>query len=111
MTSEFRQISQTVVVEPGRTYLFEAFYKQELTGAGALRWEILDASENNVLATTDVGANAAGWQPLRAKFTVPQSSDAVIIRLALVNCISSVCPMSGKIWFDDISLAAQQNRQ
>lgn len=107
LTSEFRQISQTVVVEPGRTYSFEAFYKQELTGAGAVRWEILDAADGKLLAETENAANTAGWEPLKAKFTGPQNSDAVIVRLALVNCVSSVCPMSGKVWFDDISLKAQ----
>ena len=107
LTSEFRQISQTVVVERGRTYSFEAFYKQELNGAGALRWEILDAADNKPLAVTDNAANTAGWLPLRARFTVPQGSDAVVVRLAMVNCVSSVCPMSGKVWFDDISLKAQ----
>ena len=107
MTSEFRQISQTVVVEPGRKYSFEAFYKQELNGAGALRWEIIDATDNKPLAATDNAINTTGWEPLTTKFTVPQSSNAVIVKLALMNCVSSVCPMSGKVWFDDISLKTQ----
>ena len=107
MTSEFRQISQTVVVEPGRKYSFEAFYKQELNGAGALRWEIIDATDNKPLAATDNAINTTGWEPLTTKFTVPQSSNAVIVKLALMNCVSSVCPMSVKVWFDDISLKTQ----
>jgi len=107
LTSEFRQISQTVIVEPGRPYSFEAFYKQELNGAGAVRWEILDAADGKQLAVTENAANTTGWEPLKTKFTVPQNSDAVVVRLALVNCVSSVCPMSGKIWFDDVSLKAQ----
>ena len=107
LSSEFRQISQTVVVEPGKAYTFEAFYKQELNGAGALRWEISDSAGKQILAATENATNTTGWQPLTAKFTVPQGADAVVIRLAMMNCISSVCPMSGKIWFDDISLTAQ----
>ena len=107
LSSDFRQISQTVVVEPGRTYTFEAFYKQELNGAGALRWEISDATGKQLLAATENAVNTTGWEPLTAKFTVPQGADAVVIRLAMMNCVSSVCPMSGKIWFDDIGLAAQ----
>jgi len=107
LSSEFRQISQTVVVEPGKTYTFEAFYKQELTGAGALRWEISDSAGKQILAATENATNTTGWQPLTAKFTVPQGADAVVIKLAMMNCVSSVCPMSGKIWFDDISLTAR----
>jgi hypothetical protein len=107
LSSEFPQVSQTVVVEPGRSYLFEAFYKEDMNGSGAMRWEILDAVDNKVLVTTDPTANTTNWQPMQAKFTVPQNSEAVIVRLALVNCVSEVCPMSGKVWFDDLSLKAQ----
>jgi Tfp pilus assembly protein PilF len=106
LASEFRQVSQTVVAEPGRSYIFEAFYKEDLNGSGAMRWEILDAVDGKVLAATDPTANTPEWQRMQVKFMVPQTSDAVIVRLALVNCASEVCPMSGKVWFDDLNLKA-----
>jgi tetratricopeptide (TPR) repeat protein len=102
--ADFRQISQLVVVEAGKKYEFSLFYKSDLKTSATLRWEIVNASDGQILtATAPVAANSE-WARLDAQFTAPQNSDAVIIRLARVACGSTICPISGSVWFDDFAL-------
>ncbi|HSK74154.1 MAG TPA: tetratricopeptide repeat protein [Pyrinomonadaceae bacterium] len=100
----FRPVSQTVVVESGRTYEFEAFYKSELKTSTTLKWEIADAADGKILASTEPIAENSGWSNLRTKFSVPENTQAVVIRLARIGCISAICPISGKVWFDDLAI-------
>lgn len=100
----FRQITQTVAVEANRAYEFSVFYKADLKAFGTLRWEIADASDGKVLAATENVAAATDWTNLKAKFTTPETAEAVVIRLARAGCTSAVCPITGKIWFDDFDL-------
>lgn len=102
---DFRQISQTVVVEPNQKYVFSSFYKSNLKTAATLKWEIVDAGGSGAVlaATAAVAAAAADWTELTASFTVPEKTEAVIVRLAREPCKSIVCPISGNVWFDDLS--------
>ena len=83
---DFRAISNTVVVESGKNYEFEAFYKSNLKTSATLRWEIVDASDTKVLATTEAVAANADWTGLTASFTVPETTQAITIRLARDVC-------------------------
>lgn len=100
----FRAISQTVAVEPGKNYEFETFYKSELKTSSTVRWEIADAADGKILASTEAISANADWTALRTKFSVSAPTEAVSIRLARANCSSQICPISGKVWFDDFSL-------
>lgn len=101
---ELRTIQQTVVVESGRNYKLEGFYRSELKTLGTLKWEIADASDGKILATTNDVSASADWSPLSAEFTVPAATQAITIRLANLTCKQAICPVSGKVWFDDFSL-------
>lgn len=101
---EFRQISQTVAVESGKSYELTAFYKSDLKTAATVRWEIADASGGQILAATEPVAENADWSGLKADFEVPENTQAVVIRLARFDCKSAICPISGKVWFDDFML-------
>jgi tetratricopeptide (TPR) repeat protein len=104
---DYRQVSQTVLVEPGRSYTFSAYYKTEMKSAAALRWEISAAGGGDLLGATPPTAMSADWRPLAAAFMAPASSEAVTIKLVLANCTSAICPMTGKVWIDDVSIAAK----
>lgn len=104
---QMRTISQIVAVEPGINYTFEAFYRSELKAAGKLKWEITDASNGKLLAATAPVIPNTDWAGLTTRFTIPPNSDGVIVRLVLENCGSIICPISGKIWFDDLTIKAQ----
>lgn len=101
---DFREFSQTVAVESGQKYIFETFYKTELKTSATLRWEITDAVGGKVLAATDAVSANADWTNLKTEFTAPSNSEAVIIRLVREQCKSAVCPISGRVWFDDFNL-------
>lgn len=101
---DFRNFSQTVAVEAGKTYSFKGFYKADLKTAATLRWEIVNATDNSIIATTDSIAATADWTNFESSFSVPQNAEAIIIRLARVKCGSTICPISGKVWFDDFSI-------
>ena len=101
---DFREFSQTVAVEPAKKYIFETFYKTELKTSATLRWEITNAADGKVLAATEAVSANADWTSLGTEFTAPDNSEAVIIRLVREQCKSAVCPISGKVWFDDFNL-------
>lgn len=105
-SKDFRQVSQTIAVEPGKSYELELFYRADIKTTAVYKWEIVDASAGKVIASTNAIANTAEWTPLQAKFTVPENTDGVIIRLFRDNCEAANCAVSGNIWFDDFSLKA-----
>ena len=107
-SKDFRQVSQTVTVEPGKSYELELFYRADLKTTAVYKWEIVDASVGKVIASTNAIANTAEWTPLQAKLTVPANTDGVIIRLVRDNCEAANCPVSGNIWFDDFTLEILQ---
>ncbi len=102
---DFRVISQTIVVESGKTYRLESFYKANLKTSATLKWEIVDASDGKILTVTEAVAANADWTKLAAEFTVPENTQAVTIRLARDVCKLTPCAISGKIWFDDFDLS------
>lgn len=105
--ADFRVVSQNVAVEPGANYEFEAFCRTDLKTQATVRWEIADAMDGKVLAKTESIAANTDWFPLKVKFMVPATSDGVIIRLVRAECQSSVCPINGRLWCDDISIRQQ----
>lgn len=101
----FRSISQTVAVEANKKYVFETFYKSNLNTSATFKWEIVDAADNaKILASTEELTANADWTSLKAEFVVPDTTEAVTIRLARAVCGTTLCPISGKLWFDDFSL-------
>ncbi len=104
---DFRSISQTIVVESGKSYGFEAVFKSNLKTSATLRWEIVDVTDGKVLAATEAVAANADWTGLKTDFTVPENTQAITIRLAREMCKTPACPISGKIWFDDFNLASR----
>lgn len=101
---DFRAVSQLAAVEAGKKYVFETFYKAELKTSATLRWEIADASDGKVLATTEAVSANTDWTSLKTEFTTPETAEAVIIRLVRDQCKTTVCGISGRIWFDDFGL-------
>jgi tetratricopeptide (TPR) repeat protein len=103
--SDIRSVAQTVAVEPGKSYSFQGFYRSELKGS--LAWEVVDANDGKNLARTGPVQSSADWAIFQATFTVPEGSDGITIRLVRDGCTSSVCPIAGKVWFDDLLLQTQ----
>jgi len=102
--SGFRAVSQTVAVVPATSYELEIFYRSDIKSAATLKWEVADAATGKAIASTAPMVPTADWTPIKAGFSVPADVDGVIIRLVREGCIGSSCRMSGKIFFDDISI-------
>ncbi len=102
---DFRQISQTVAVESEKKYAFDFFYRSELKTAATLRWEISDAADGKILATVNPISDNADWTNAGAEFATTAATEAIVIRLVREQCrSSSICPIFGKVWFDDFQL-------
>lgn len=106
----FRPVSQTVTVAPEKSYRLSVFLKAELKTSAGLKWEIADAADGKILGSTAAIAGNADWTNAAINFTTARTTEAVIIRLTRENCQSLICPISGKIWFDDFSLTAANNQ-
>jgi len=105
-TNDFRQITETIAVEPGRSYDLSAFFKADVKTSASIQWEIAAGSDGKVLAATDKITPTPDWTRLSAEFTVPENTDGIILRLVKNGCVSA-CPAAGRIWFDDLVLTAK----
>lgn len=102
---EFRPVLQSIAVEPGKKYAFQVFYKSDLKTTATMRWEIADLADGKILAQTPpISAAAADWTNLQTEFVVPANTEAVVVRLARETCKNTLCPISGRAWFDDLSI-------
>lgn len=101
---DFRLIQQHVVVEGGKRYALETFFRSELKTSATVKWEILDAGDDKILAASNALPNNSDWSPLTMEFNTAPTTQAVTIRFARVPCQTSLCPISGKVWFDDFNL-------
>lgn len=99
---EFRAVSQLVVVDAGARYTFDMFYKSDLKTSATVYWEIFDVTSGKVLAQTTPVSAVADWTNLKAEFVAP-NTQTVAVRLARDVCKSTICPISGRVWFDDFS--------
>jgi tetratricopeptide (TPR) repeat protein len=102
---DFRDVSQTIVVEPGKKYSFEMFYKSSLKTSATLKWEFVDASDGKLLAATEAISANADWTSVKTEFNAPENTEAVTLRLARDVCKTGICPISGSILFDDFSIS------
>lgn len=107
---EFRVFAQIVAVEAGGKYAFEVFYKSELKSAATLYWEIAEIGTGKILAQTPPAAAVSNhWTNQKIEFVAAPNTEAVTVRLAREPCKSTLCPISGRVWFDDLSLSEIQN--
>ncbi|MDQ2747371.1 MAG: hypothetical protein M3T96_08940 [Acidobacteriota bacterium] len=101
---DFRQVSQIAAVEANKKYTLGYFYKSDLKTAATLAWEVDDAADGKVLAVGAPISSVADWTNANAEFTAAATTEAVIIRLVREKCPSIICPILGKVWFDDFQL-------
>lgn len=107
-TADFRQVSQTVAVEPGARYKFEVFYISALKTASRLKFEIVDPATGQSFATTNEMVPGNQWSSLTAEFTIPGDVDGIKIRLLRDGCNGPACPVTGTLGLDDISITRLQ---
>jgi tetratricopeptide (TPR) repeat protein len=101
------RVSQAIVVEPDTQYHFECYARTDdlISGSPPLI-SIISAADNLVLVSSPplpTGTN--DWQRIALDFKTKPNSDGVIVKLARQSCgEDSVCPIFGKVWYDDFNL-------
>ena len=101
-------VSQLIIVAPGARYrLRYSVRTEDLKSVSTLITEIVDAGAEpgRVLATAEPLANGTSdWQTVALDFNVPAHTEAITVRLNRVLCPDQVCPLFGKVWYDDFDL-------
>lgn len=110
---DFRNVWQTVAVEPSTRYRLTYFVRtDDLKSAATLATFISDAaSETTALGqSAPVPAGTNDWQQAAVDFTTGAQTEAVVVRLVRAGCPDESCPIYGKIWYDDFDLQRSGGR-
>jgi hypothetical protein len=102
-----RQLSQIIGIEPNKKYLFEGFYHSDVKTASPLLWQVADADGGAIIAEVPVADPSSDWKRFSVRFDAPAHSDGIAVRLVRAACSSTICPINGNLWLDDLSLTAQ----
>jgi tetratricopeptide (TPR) repeat protein len=98
-------LSQTVLVEPTKTYRvsFSVRTKDLVTG-GPPMFTVNDATNNQLLGKSENFPSTASWLTQSFEFTALATTEAAVIRLQRNNCDPSPCPIFGVVWLDEIEI-------
>jgi hypothetical protein len=110
---DFRNVWQFVAVQPATRYRLSYFVRaSELTSAATLVTTVSDAATDSVaLAVSEpVAVGTYDWRQMSVDFTTGAKTEAVVMRLVRVGCITEACPIFGKIWYDDFDLQRADGR-
>jgi hypothetical protein len=104
---DFRNVAQTLAVEPGSHYRLNFFVKtDEFKSAATLQAMVSEPGAPDVplagSAPAPQGTN--DWQQFSFEFTTGPKTEAVLVRIVRFPCAEGVCPIYGKIWYDDFNL-------
>ena len=101
---DFRNVVQVVAVEPGARYRLSYFYKTDELRSTATLAVTVSEGETQLAASAPAPQGTQDWQPASFEFTAGPKTEAVLVRLVRVPCAEGVCPIYGKIWYDDFNL-------
>ncbi|MFL6256029.1 MAG: carbohydrate binding domain-containing protein [Pyrinomonadaceae bacterium] len=104
---DFRNVSQTLAVEPGARYRLSFFVKtDDLRSTATLSVLISEpaAPETLLAGSVPVPQGTQDWQQVAFEFTAGPKTEAVLVRVVRVPCAEGVCPIYGKIWYDDFNI-------
>jgi Flp pilus assembly protein TadD len=111
---DFRNVAQVVVVEPGARYRLSHFVKtEELRSTATLAVMVSEPAspEATVAASAPLPQGTQDWQRVSFEFTAGPKTEAVLVRVVRVPCAEGVCPIYGKIWYDDFNLERAGGRE
>jgi hypothetical protein len=103
---DFRNVSQLVAVEPGARYRLSFWLKTDGLKSAAMPLVLVtEAGTDAPLASSpSAPTGTADWQQVSVEFAAGQRTEALVVRLARAACPDGVCPIFGKIWYDDFNL-------
>ena len=105
--ADFRNVSQAVAVEPSARYRLTYFIKtEELRSVASISAAVSDAAAPDapLASSPPAPTGTHDWQQVSVEFATGPKTEAVLIRLTRAACPDVVCPIYGKIWYDDFNL-------
>jgi hypothetical protein len=110
--ADFRNVLQVVAVEPGARYRLSFFVKtDELRSAATLSVAVSESTpEVQLSASAPLPQGTQDWRQESFEFTAGPKTEAVVVRLLRAPCAEGVCPIYGKIWYDDFNLERAAGR-
>lgn len=107
-TLDFKNVSQLVAVRPSARYRLEYFFRTDgLKSSSLLRTVVADAADpSRQLASSDLlpMGTTDGWQRVAIDFMTGPRTEAVQIAVLREPCGETICPIFGKVWYDDFNL-------
>jgi tetratricopeptide (TPR) repeat protein len=110
---DFRNVWQTVAVEPSTHYRLTYFVRTDSLNTAATLVTIVTnaAVENETLVSSQpVPTGTNDWQQVSLEFTTGPKTEGIVIRLVRAACPAGGCPVYGKIWYDDFDLQRAAGR-
>ncbi len=104
---DFHHVAQLVVVAPQQRYNLSYFVRtEELKSASTLLTQLVDAADQAhvLVASAPLANGASDWQQVTLDFTTGAQTEAIVVRLVRAPCAEAVCPLFGKVWYDDFNL-------
>ena len=104
---DFRNVSQVVAVEPGARYRLSFWLKTDELKSAAMPVAFVSeaATPDAAMASSPPApAGTQDWQQVSFEFAAGPRTEAVVVRVARAACPDGVCPIFGKIWYDDFHL-------
>jgi hypothetical protein len=96
-------IRQLIPVRGATVYDFTAYYKSSaFQGAGGPQIVVRDFYTGQPVFTSDPLTDADFWKPVHSRFTTPESTALLVVR---IERIPPGSPMRGKLWLDDFQLS------
>ena len=104
---EWQNLSQLVVVEPQARYRLQYYVRtEELKGIAAPLVQVTSTTEPiQVFASSEaLPEGTSDWRLVNLEFATPAQTEAVVLRIVRGECLYMVCPIFGRIWYDDFDL-------
>ena len=110
---DFRNVSQVVAVEPGARHRLSFWVKTDGLKSAAMPAVLVSEAatpDAPLAASPPAPTGTADWQQVSFEFAAGPRTEAFVVRLARGACPDGVCPIFGKIWYDDFHLERASGR-
>jgi tetratricopeptide (TPR) repeat protein len=103
---DLNNVSQFLTVKPGARWRLSFFVRtEELRSAATATVQVLDAATSAVIASSQPAPTGTSeWRQETLEFTAGPNTEGLVLRLARAACADGVCPIFGRIWYDDFNL-------
>ena len=61
-------------------------------------------ADGHVTSTKPLPLGTADWQQATLEFSTGAKTEGVVVRVERPSCDSPLCPVFGKVWYDDFNL-------